>query len=392
MALLRFIRAHVDSLVAVALAAVYLLEVYRAETAVTGEPFIDDLAVAETIAVAAGAAFLLSLALRSRMPVVPLSLALVAFTLLGRGAFEANATLVLGVALCAYSVGAWSGGRAAVIGAMGVGVLMGLLVLRTGSTVLEPREVAGPLFVLLGAWTLGLVVRSVRVSRRDARVGGGFDWQRSGGRATPDSAGRDDLVRELREVVERAMSTVILGARDAERGLERDPRSVRRALAAIEEAGSEALEETQRIASLLLSPDGTPAPEPGPGLADVDFLAEEVIKAGLPVAMRVEGRPVPLTPDLDSVAYRVVHEALMSTLHGSADAESSVVISYEPDELRIEVVDDGISAGGDTAEETAGLVAVRKEVVALGGTLDAGPGDGRGYWVVAHLPYEPDWS
>jgi len=106
----------------------------------------------------------------------------------------------------------------------------------------------------------------------------------------------------------------------------------------------------------------------------------------------VEGRPLPLTADLDAVAYRVVHEALMATLHGATDAHSSVVIRYEPDELQIEVTDDGLAAGDGAAEETVGLMEARTEVARLGGTLDAGPGKDRGYWVLARLPYEPDWS
>jgi hypothetical protein len=322
---------------------------------------------------------------------VPLALALVAFTLLGRGAFEATTTLVLGAALCAYSVGAWSGGRAAVIGALGVGALVGLLVLRSSSATLEPREIAGPVFVLSGAWVLGLLIRSSRISRRDPRVSAGFEWTTSGDRV-PDSAGRDDTVRELREVIERAMSTVILHARDARRSMQGDPRKADHSLAVIEAAGTDALEETQRLTGLLLSPNGTPLPEPQPGLADLEFLAEEMTRAGLPVDTHVTGRPLPLTPDLDGVAFRVVQEALLSTLNGATDATASVHVRYEPDALEIEVTDDGLAASGDGAEETAGLVAVRKEVASLGGTLDAGPREGRGYWVLAQLPYEPVWS
>jgi hypothetical protein len=388
---IRFARAHLDALVALVLTAAYLGEVYLARTDVAGEPFVAGLEVEETIAVAAGAAFLLSLALRTRMPGVPLALALVAFTLLGRGAFEATTTLVLGAALCAYSVGAWSGGRAAVIGALGVGALVGLLVLRSSSATLEPREIAGPVFVLSGAWVLGLLVRSSRISRRDPRVSAGFEWTTSGDRA-PDSAGRDDTVRELREVIERATSTVILHARDARRSMQGDPRKADHSLAVIEAAGTDALEETQRLTGLLLSPNGTPLPEPQPGLADLEFLAEEMTRAGLPVDTHVTGRPLPLTPDLDGVAFRVVQEALLSTLNGATDATASVHVRYEPDALEIEVTDDGLAAGGDGAEETAGLMAVRKEVASLGGTLDAGPREGRGYWVLAQLPYEPDWS
>ena len=100
---------------------------------------------------------------------------------------------------------------------------------------------------------------------------------------------------------------------------------------------------------------------------------------------------MPLTLDLDSTAYRVVHEALMSTLETATSAQSSVVVRYLADELQVEVVDDGIALDEDDAdEETAGLVAVRDEVARLGGTLDAGPAEDRGYWVVARFPYEPD--
>ena len=37
----------------------------------------------------------------------------------------------------------------------------------------------------------------------------------------------------------------------------------------------------------------------------------------------------------------------------------------------------------DAAQETAGLIAVRDAVATLGGTLDAGPREERGYWVLA---------
>ena len=161
------------------------------------------------------------------------------------------------------------------------------------------------------------------------------------------------------------MSTVILRAREARRTLDRDPRAAHEALVVVEAAGTEALEETQRLTGLLLAPDGTPLPEAGPGLGDLDYLVEEVIKAGLPVDLQVSGRPVPLTSDLDAVAYRVVHESLMATLGGATDASARVLVRFEPDALEIEVSDDGI-ATGDASQQTVGLEAVRKEVASLG--------------------------
>ena len=389
MGVIRFVRAHVDALLALLLTGAYLLEVYLADASVAGEPLVAGLEADEIVALAAGAGFLLSLALRSRMPVVPVAVAIVAFTLMGRGELETLTSLVVGLVVAAYSVGAWSGGRASAIGALALGLLTGLMVLRGGSAPLEAREVAGPVLVLWAPWVVGLAVRRLRVARGDRRVAGA--WSPDGRFGALD-ADREEAVRELRELIERAMSSVIMHSREARRALRDDPRVTDHSLAVIEAASTEALEETQRLTGLLLSPDGLLLTTGGPGLADIDFLAQEVTKAGLPVATRVEGRPLPLTPDLDAVAYRVVHEALMATLEGARDAKSEVVIRYEPDELQVEVVDDGVAVDGDAAQETAGLTEARQQVAALGGTLDAGPGDGRGYWVLARLPYEPDWS
>lgn len=390
MAVVRFLRTHVDTVVALLLAAAYLVQAYLAEGSVAGDPLLAGLEPDDQVAIAAGVAFLLSLASRTRLPLLPLGLGFVALALAGRAGEEPLHSLLAGLLMAAYSVGAWGSGRVGHIGALGVGLLVGLVVLRASDGTLEPETQAAPALGLIGAWLVGLAVRSIRHARGDERVAGPIDWE--AGAAIPDSAGRDDVVRELRDLIERAMSAVVLGSRDARRVLDDDPAAAHRALATVEAAGTEALEETQRLTGLLLSPDGTPLPEPEPGLADLDYLAEQVTAAGLPVATRVEGRPVPLTPDLDGVAYRVIHEALMATLQHTTSGQSSVVVRYEPDELQIEVVDDGISDSDDAEDQTTGLVEVRDAVVRLGGTLDAGPGDDRGYWVVARLPYEPDWA
>ena len=392
MRVIRFLRAHVDSLIAVVLAAVFLLEVYVFDTAVAGEAFIEGLELDEAVAIAAGVAFLLSLAVRTRMPSVPLALALVALALSGRGSIDATASLLFGLLLMAYSVGAWSGGRAALIGALGLGALAGLVVLRDASDPVTAQVIAAPVVKLFGPWLVGVLVRGIRVRRGDPRVTVERHFSFGRGVATPDSDGRDETVRELRELIERAMSTVIMGARDARDAMRGDPCRADRALTAIETAGTEALEETQRLTGLLLSPDGTPVPGLQPGLADIEYLAEEISKAGLPVDTHVTGSPVPLTPDLDAVAFRVVQEALVSALEGTRNGKANVFVRYEPDALEVEISDDGEAAGRDAKKEAEGLVAVRKEVAALGGRLDAGPGEDGAYWVMAQFPYEPDWS
>ena len=390
MGVVTFLRAHLDAVVAAGLAVAYLVDITANDRQVVGGSIIDTVETDETLALAAAVVFLLSLAVRGRAPIVPLVLAYVAWLAAGEGSVDGAPILLAGIALATYSVGAWASGMLGQVATLGVGGLVGLAVIRQPVMPPGPQEIAVPALLILGPWLLGIAARRLRLERGDPRLVDDPDWET--GVAAPDSAGRDDLVREIRDVVERAMSAVVMQARTARALLPADPRSAGEALGVIEAAGSEALEETQRLTGLLLSPGGTPLPEPQPGLADLDFLAEHVTNAGLPVAMRIEGAPMPLTPDLDAIAYRVVQEALMSTLDHATATGSNVVVRYDREEIQLEISDDGVASGDDDIEEeTAGLVAVRDEVASIGGTLDAGPIGGGGYWVLARLPIEPDW-
>ncbi len=86
---------------------------------------------------------------------------------------------------------------------------------------------------------------------------------------------------------------------------------------------------------------------------------------------------MPLTPDLDAAAYRVIQEALLSTLQHTTDARADVVVRYLDDELQVEVNDDGRPVeDADVTQETAGLMAARDEVAVAGRHAGRGPSQG----------------
>jgi hypothetical protein len=389
---LSVLRAHLDTAVAAVLTLAWVAEVALREPAAAPVPLVVGLPADETLAVLVVGVFLVSLATRQRLPLLPLGLGATALLLAGEATLDASPTLLAGLALTTYSVGAWAQGRAGLAGALGVGLLVGLGVLRIPDRPLEPREVAAPVFLLAGPWLVGVAVRGLRLARGDPRLRHDLDGFPHDD-LLPMTVGRERIARELRDVVERSMSVLVLQARSAQAHLDRDPSRAARALDIIEATAADALEEAQRLVGGLLAPDGVAPVEPQPGLADLDALAEHVTDAGLPVDLRVEGRPVPLVPELDAVAYRVVHEALLNALDHAGPARASVVVRHDPDELTIEVVDDGQGAEGldegEEAEEVASLAAVREAVTDLGGRLDAGPGEKRGYWVVARIPLLP---
>src|SRR5262245_20065294 len=120
---MRLLRAHLDTASAVALAMAYLAWIGWTAPDNPGSPVVESVEPEGVLVVASGLAFLLALSLRTRVPLVPLTLAYVVLVVEGRARLDASPVIAVGVLLAAYSVAAWSAGRAALVGALGVGGL-----------------------------------------------------------------------------------------------------------------------------------------------------------------------------------------------------------------------------------------------------------------------------
>ena len=101
--------------------------------------------------------------------------------------------------------------------------------------------------------------------------------------------------------------------------------------------------------------------------------------------LQVDGERFPLPRAIDLSAYRIVQEGLTNALKHAGPASADVVVRYAPDELQIEVRDDG---GGATAGDGLGhgLIGVRERVKIYGGEMSAGLGDGGGFVLSTRLP------
>src|SRR5207248_9594478 len=80
---------------------------------------------------------------------------------------------------------------------------------------------------------------------------------------------------------------------------------------------------------------------PQPGLDVLDSLLEEIGRAGLPVQLHVDGEPAALPRGIELSAYRIVQEGLTNALKHARASNAEVTVRYRPDELHIEVRDNG---------------------------------------------------
>jgi signal transduction histidine kinase len=124
---------------------------------------------------------------------------------------------------------------------------------------------------------------------------------------------------------------------------------------------------------------------PQPGLDGLSSLADEVSRAGLPVHLHVDGEPTPLPRAIELSAYRIVQEGLTNALKHARAANADVTVRYLPEEIQLEVRDDG---GGASPNDGLGhgLVGIRERVKIYGGEMSAGTENGRGFVLRTRLP------
>jgi signal transduction histidine kinase len=128
---------------------------------------------------------------------------------------------------------------------------------------------------------------------------------------------------------------------------------------------------------------------PQPGLDELDTLLAEVGRAGLPVRLHVDGDAFPLPRAIDLSAYRIVQEGLTNVLKHSRATNADVTVRYSPDEVQLEVRDDGV--GTSTGDGRGhGLVGIRERVKIYGGEMTAGSANGGGFVLSTRLPLGAD--
>ncbi len=198
---------------------------------------------------------------------------------------------------------------------------------------------------------------------------------------------RARIARELHDIVAHAVSVMVLQAGAVRHKLPDELQESREALEGVEHTGRSALAEMRRLLGAMRDADEDVARVPQRGLGDLGALVEQVTRAGLPVQLRVDGRPYALPEALDVSAYRIVQEGLTNALKHARASQAEVTVRYGRDELDIEVRDDGDGDGATQANGHGhGLVGVRERVKIYGGEMTAGRASGGGFVLSTRLP------
>lgn len=254
----------------------------------------------------------------------------------------------------------------------------------------DPQHSAGelvstPILFALG-WLFGFALRerAARAEAAEARAEYAERERETAARiAVAEERAR--IARELHDIVAHAVSVMVLQVGAVRHKLPGELADDRDALQDVERTGRAALGEMRRLlGAMRRDADGVEL-TPQPGLGSLEPLLDEIRRAGLAVNLQVEGNPVPLPHAIDLSAYRIVQEGLTNALKHARASHAGVLVRYRPDELQIDVRDDG--HGPSTTDGVGhGLIGIRERVNLYGGQMSAGVANGRGFLLSTRLP------
>ena len=251
-----------------------------------------------------------------------------------------------------------------------------------------PGSVGAVLVWTFAAWLVGRIIRSWR-SRAEAleRANRELEQQRELQAEAAVAVERGRIARELHDVIAHSVSQMTVQAGAVRRLLLPEQERERETLESVEATGREALTEMRRLVGLLRERDEEADLAPQPSLSRLDALLGSMRERGLEVDVVVEGKARELPPGVDLSAYRLVQEALTSSIRAGSPGHAWVAVRWRDRELELEVGNDGLP---DPAANgfARGLPGMRERVALVGGTLETGRRDGGGFVVRCHLPLE----
>jgi signal transduction histidine kinase len=338
------------------------------------EGFLRDELVWRPVAIAVQVPLLIMLLWRRTHPLLSVVVAFgglglleIATTLAGRD--SAGLYAMVAILFFPYALLRWGSGREAAIGLVVMAIPHSMDIVFNPS---DPASTAAGFVFLLFPAALGASVRfQARSRRRDLDEAKLLE--------------REQLARELHDAVAHHVSAIVIQAQAGQLLAASDPEAAQQALATIESEASRTLGEMRSIVGVLRRGEAEHAPQRG--LADLEDLTHS--EEGSPeVEVRLEGDLDDVRPTIQAAIFRIAQESITNARrHARHATEVRVRVVADGDTVALTVTDDGdVSQFDADSGPGYGIVGMTERANLHGGTLEAGPGNDRGWTVRAVLP------
>jgi signal transduction histidine kinase len=269
------------------------------------------------------------------------------------------------VLLLPFALFRWGSGREAMLGAA---IMLGKVGFSAAMGYLPPGDALAGVVFLTTAMALGAAVRY----RGRARLRE-LDQVKL--------LERERLARDLHDTVAHHVSAMAIRAQAGIATAATDPTAAVDALKVIDAEAARALDEMRGMVRLLRTEQPADL-TPGPRGTDLERLAS---RTRPPVDVEVVGDAGSLPSPVGAALYRLAQEAVTNARrHARHATRIEVRVVIDETSARLRVSDDGESR--PSGKPGYGLTGMIERASLLGGTCEAGPGEGRGWTVTAVLP------
>ena len=269
---------------------------------------------------------------------------------------------------------------------LGLAVVVFGAVIVIGNNPLHARDelIFTPLLFAI-AWGAGFALQQrVRFAEAAERRAVHAEDEREAAGRIATAQERARIARELHDTIAHAVSVMVLQVGAVRHQLPEAHCEHKNALRDVEQAGRTALTDMRHLLDAMRDDGGRAELAPQPGLDRLDGLFKDVERAGLRVRLRIAGDRFPLPGGVDISAYRIVQEGLTNVLKHANATEAEVLLGYAPDQLSIEVRDNGQGATHGNGSGH-GLVGIRERVRLFDGEMRTSTLDSGGFLLRARL-------
>ncbi|MFI9200619.1 sensor histidine kinase [Streptomyces sp. NPDC053048] len=186
--------------------------------------------------------------------------------------------------------------------------------------------------------------------------------------------------RDLHDLLGHTMSVIVVKAEAVRRLAPRNLEAALGQAADIEAVGRQALTEIREAVTGYRE---------GGLTAELESARSVLGSSGIDVDIRQSGPPLP--PQTAALLGWVVREGVTNVVRHSGAGRCVIEVRGEPDRVHLEIGDDGCGIGsvdGTTGTGGNGLKGLAERLAAAGGSLRSGPGERRGFRLVAELPVD----
>jgi signal transduction histidine kinase len=194
---------------------------------------------------------------------------------------------------------------------------------------------------------------------------------------------RNHIAREIHDTVGHTMTSLLVQLQVARKLQAKDPSGSQEALLRCEELARSALQE-MRLSVRTLQAEG----ESAVSLLDAlrNLIADFSQLSEMETELQVQGLPSRVPTTLEPALYRIIQESLTNAKRHGQAASARVFLECTAEEVRLEIVDDGLGSG-DFAPGF-GLMQMRERVSEQGGNLSFSSEKGKGFAVRVSFPLQ----